>query len=264
MSESGADCPVDIVGEVVIAGAGVGAGYLGGAGVQGRGFACSGGTVPEYRTGDLGLWRPDGRLELRGRRGRQVKVNGQRLELGEVEAVLEEHPGVTAAGAVISGTARGGQMVVAFVSSRLELTAEEVRDFAALRLPGYAIPGAVQFLDSLPVNGSGKVDYRWLSELAVALPAPAASPPPGSEAGDEITSWLTGVWRSLLDNSALHVDSNFFLSGGESLLAISIASQVREHYGVDIPLVVVFENPTPRRLGAVLNEYFLLVEQDSQ
>lgn len=255
IDESGDDCPVDVVGEVLISGVGVGAGYLGNVNVNASGFVSSGSTGRAYRTGDLGLWRPDGRLELLGRKDRQIKIRGQRLELGEVEAVLEEHPAVTSA-AVVIDTARSERLLTAFISSRPSVvTAEELWNFAALRLPGYALPSSIQFLDALPVNSSGKVDHRRLSELAATArvyPAPPACLP---QSEDQAVSWLTEVWCDMLGDPSLRADSNFFLSGGESLLAIGIASQVRERYDIDIPLVAVFENPTPRRLGTALKAY---------
>jgi hypothetical protein len=250
---------VGVLGEVVIAGTGVGAGYLGGERAKSDRFISVGRDSRAYRTGDLGLWRPDGQLELRGRRDRQVKIRGQRLELGEVEAVLEQHPAVTMAAAVLPGPAGENRQLTAFVTASAEVTSDELWDSAARRLPGYAVPGSIRILSRLPLSPSGKIDYTRLTELAgeQAAPVPGDGRSPGLPAApapsDDIGAWLVTVWRDLLDDPALDAESNFFLSGGQSLMAIGITERIKERYDIEVSLVTVLNNPTPRRLRMALD-----------
>ena len=250
VDESGADCPVDIMGEVVIGGAGVAAGYLRRADLTAARFIRHGLIGKAYRTGDLGRWSADGRLVLHGRADRQVKIHGGRVELDEVELVLKAYPGVDSAAVVVHRPGQAAEALAAFVVSAEDVPAEELWNFAAQRLPGYALPSTISRVPVLPLNPSGKIDYRHLAEVSPAVQQRAASASPSEAvATDEIISWLTGLWRDLLDDPGLHADSNFFLSGGQSLLAISATDQLRERYGVDLPVLVMLRNPTPRGLA---------------
>jgi amino acid adenylation domain-containing protein len=261
LDAEGNECPVDVQGEVVIAGAGVGAGYLGSDPASSSRFIEAGRDSRAYRTGDLGLWLADGQLELRGRRDRQVKIRGQRLELGEVEAVLDEHPAVTMAAAVLTGQAGQDQQLAAFVTANQEVTSDELWDSAARRLPGYAVPGRIRVLGRLPLSPSGKIDYARLAELAReqepagerTVPGRSPGPPAAPAPSDDVGAWLVTVWRDLLDDPALHAESNFFLSGGQSIMAISITERIKERYDIEVSLITVLNNPTPRRLRMALD-----------
>jgi amino acid adenylation domain-containing protein len=248
VDEFGADCPIDVVGEVVIGGAGVAAGYLRRADLTATRFIRHDRIGRAYRTGDLGRWCADGRLALHGRADRQVKIHGGRIELDEVELVLEAHPGVDAAAVVVDHPGQAGEALAAFVVPSADVTAEELWSLAAQQLPSYAVPSAISLLPALPVNPSGKTDYAQLAQLASARQQPAVS---AGQSGttDDITAWLTGLWRDLLRDPGIDASSNFFLSGGQSLLAISVTERIRECYGVDLPPLAIFKNPTPRGLA---------------
>lgn len=259
----GNECPVGIAGVVVIGGAGVAAGYLGQPELTSSRFVQHR-HGRSYLTGDLGLWRADGQLELHGRADRQVKIHGFRLELGEVEAVLESHSAVTAAAVVASGSMTGpATVLVAFVVTRAAATEEDLWSFARQRLANHAAPGRVFRVASLPRNSSGKIDYLRLPDPgeaerdvrhALAAPAGAASAAAGPDECGQVCGWLTSLWRGLLENSGLHADSNLFLSGGDSLLVVGILDQIRSRYDIDVPMVVVLNNPTPRGLSSHLTE----------
>jgi amino acid adenylation domain-containing protein len=261
IDEFGADCPVDIVGEVVIGGAGVAAGYVNDDDLTAARFLWRPGMGRAYRTGDLGFWRPDGRLQLSGRSDRQVKVNGHRIELGEIEALLEEHPRVEAA-AVITWAANGAARLNAFVVGKNgELSPDELWSYLAQRLPSYLIPSGISLMPDLPAGPTGKVDYRRLAVLAAdAEPAAVATPDDNSNA-DECTSWLLALWCELCVNPRLNVDSNLFLSGCDSLGATSVAERIRHRYRIEMPLVAIFSNPTPRGLARVIRAGIIEAER---
>ncbi len=248
VSPSGSDCPVDVLGEVVIGGAGVGAGYLRRSDLTAERFVRHDRLGRSYRTGDLGLWRPDGRLELRGRADRQVKVHGGRIELGEVESVLSQHPSVREAAVVVRRKSGIADSIAAFVVPAGDAAAEEVWSFAAQRLPSYAVPSGIAFLAALPVGPSGKTDYVDLAGRAAAEQI-SNGRARASERPDSMTTWLVELWREMLNRPDAHADSNFFLSGGQSLQAMKVTERIRDHYGIELPALEIFKNPTPRQLS---------------
>jgi amino acid adenylation domain-containing protein len=251
VDEFSADCPVDVVGQVVIGGTGVGAGYLRRSDLTAARFIRHDRIGRAFLTGDLGRWRPDGRLALHGRADRQVKVHGGRVELDEVESVLELHPMVKSAAVVVHRPGQVAEALAAFVVPAGEVALDVLRDFAAQQLPGYAVPSIITLVEALPANASGKTDYARLAEVDNAA-RPVTPAPDVQHHADEVTAWLVGVWRDRLGDPALHQDSNLFLSGGQSLLAVTITDQVRDHYGVDLADLAIFKYPTPRRLAVAV------------
>jgi acyl-coenzyme A synthetase/AMP-(fatty) acid ligase len=168
--------PPGVVGELCVAGLNVTRGYLNQPALTAERFVadpCS--PVPGqrlYRTGDLGYHDPDGTLYFVGRADNQVKVRGYRVELGEVEAVLQTHPEVTAAVVVASEDSPGDTRLTAYVTSPGAAPDHQVLvEFLAERLPRYMIPTTTIALDQLPQTPTGKIDRN-------NLPAAAASPPP--------------------------------------------------------------------------------------
>jgi amino acid adenylation domain-containing protein len=196
-----------------------------------------------YRTGDLARQLPDGRLEFAGRADGQVKIRGFRIELGEVEARLAAHPAV-------------GEAVVSPVDSRLTAwivprpgnapTAAELRDFLRAHLPEPMVPAAWVWLPAVPLTSRGKVDRA-------ALPAP---PPPAALAREaprgEVEEAIARHWRAVLGIAAVGRDDNFFDLGGHSLALAAVHERLQDELAVLIPLVELFENPTPRTLAASL------------
>jgi D-alanine--poly(phosphoribitol) ligase subunit 1 len=149
------------VGEVVVFGAGLAAGYVDPQQNEDR-FFHDPRRGPCYRTGDLGWLDLDGRLHVLGRRDDQVKVNGHRIELGDIEANLESHPSVHRCAVVVSRREDAAQLVAYVMADELGL--REMRSFARERLPLYAVPHRFRFVDALPVNTAGKIDRRQLYE----------------------------------------------------------------------------------------------------
>jgi amino acid adenylation domain-containing protein len=199
-----------------------------------------------YRTGDLGRYRPDGAVQILGRADTQVKVRGFRVEPGEVEAALREHPGVREAVVVPwEDAGREARLVGYVVAGEGEgPSAEELREHARGRLPEYMVPGAFVVLDALPLTPNGKVDRR-------ALPAPEAAQETEYEAPRTATEEvLSGMWAEILRRDRVGATDGFFALGGHSLLAMRLVSRLREAFGVEVPLRALFEAPTVRELAA--------------
>lgn len=253
--------PPGLPGEVYIAGAGVGIGYLGDPVRTARQFPAVAGER-YYRTGDVGRWRHDGTLELFGRADRQIKLRGHRIELAEVEAVLEEHPAIGTA-AVIVRREGEDQLVALTYPDQAEAGGAGgpppagVWEFVRERLPPYAVPGDILMVaEPFPTTANGKRDYQ---SLARRVSQEYASRRRKTTAGPEqqITRRCVELWRELLERPGLNEESNFFHEGGSSLLAAQLADRLSSIIGVPVPMVAVFTRPTPsglaRHVGGRLN-----------
>ncbi|MER7013155.1 amino acid adenylation domain-containing protein [Saccharopolyspora sp. NPDC000359] len=246
----GEELPIGVRGELCVAGIGVGSGYHDRPELTAAQF----GEHPEhgrfYRSGDLARWLPDGRLDLLGRRDRQVKLRGNRIELGEVEAVLLGHPEVDAAAVVVVGDPSADGVLVAFVSvPRRPEVVGELWDHVHGLLPRSVVPHRFIPVEDFPKTGSDKVDYRALARIA-AERATDTSDRPAADIGDQVVKQLVEFWCRLLERDDLDASSHFFASGGHSLLGATLAQEVKNSTGVRIKLADVFENPTPTSLAS--------------
>ncbi|MEW1601535.1 amino acid adenylation domain-containing protein, partial [Streptomyces sp. NPDC093808] len=255
--------PAGTPGELYLAGPGVTRGYAGRPGPTAERFLADpygGPGTRMYRTGDLARWTADGRLDHLGRADHQVKLRGHRVELGEIEAVLEGHGAVARAVAdVRRDTPEGDPRLVAYVlpesgeptgpgdsgESGSAPAPAELRRHAAARLPGYMVPAAFVVLDRLPLTPNGKVDRR-------ALPAPTdgSAAYGGREARTPLEEVLCGLYARLLGTGRrVGIDDGFFELGGHSLLATRLVAHLRNALGVDLPVRAVFEAPTVAELA---------------
>jgi amino acid adenylation domain-containing protein len=247
--------PVGAAGELYVGGAGVARGYLGRPGLTAERFVPDPfGGVPGarlYRTGDRVRRLADGRLDFIGRMDHQVKVRGFRIEPGEIEARLAEHPGVREAVVLAREDPAfgmpGEKRLVAYVVG--EARAEALRAHVRQSLPEYMVPAAFVFLDALPLTPNGKLDRRALPapDLASAEERFVAPRTPGEEV-------LAGIWAEVLRLERVGVKESFFELGGHSLLATRVVSRIRELFGVEVPLRALFEGPTVAELAGRVEE----------
>lgn len=202
-----------------------------------------------YRTGDRGVWREDGALEILGRLDDQVKLRGFRIELGEIETALRSLPGVIEAIALVRETAPGDRRLLAYYTADAKSPEPAtLRTRLAEKLPAYAIPSSLVRLNAFPLTANGKVDRRALPD-----PAPAAastSPPPRSA----LEHTLAGIWREVLGLPTIGVDDNFFDLGGHSLLAVGIATRIERELGKRVPISVLFRAPTVAGLATWIGD----------
>ncbi|WP_157983644.1 non-ribosomal peptide synthetase, partial [Nocardiopsis sp. TNDT3] len=242
----GLDCPDWVAGELWIGGAGVALGYRGDPERTAARFVTAGGER-WYRTGDQGRYRPGALLEFLGRADRQVKVGGHRLELGEVEAALEDHPGVRRAAALTVGE-RTSRRVVAFVTEDGEgigagdgsgVVADGLARHLAARLPAHAVPGSVRTVGEMPLTANGKVDLRALEELAAAEAGPGGAP-----LADGVEEHIARVWGELTGAAVEDRDANFFALGGTSLLAIRMITVLRRELSEELSTRAFLAAPT--------------------
>ncbi|HEX7239937.1 MAG TPA: amino acid adenylation domain-containing protein, partial [Longimicrobiaceae bacterium] len=239
--------PWGVPGELCVGGPAVARGYLGRPELTAAKF------VPDpfagepgarmYRSGDRVRWRADGTLEFLGRTDAQVKVRGFRVEPGEVEAVLAEHPEVREAVVTAREDGSGSRALVAYVVGGGAEPAE-LRAWLRERLPEYMVPSAVVALEALPLTPHGKTDRR-------ALPAPDLADAEAYVAPRTPTEeLLAGIWEEVLGAERVGAHAHFFDLGGHSLLATRVVSRVRGAFGVELPLRALFEAPTVAGLAA--------------
>jgi amino acid adenylation domain-containing protein len=274
--------PIGVSGELCVGGAGLARGYLNRPELTAEKF------IPNpfsdqassrlYRTGDLARYRPDGNIEFLGRMDNQVKIRGHRIEFGEIEFALNQHPAVKES-VVISSLASSPRQVeakvgvapsangkqegaplslgssleeeegseshhklIAYLTPNAEKpSATELRRFLSHKLPEYMIPSAFVVLDALPLTLNGKIDRSKLPPADGARPEIDQS---FVEPRSEIEELVTQIWCELLKCDRIGVHDNFFELGGHSLLATRVVARLRSNFGVDLPLRKLFELPT--------------------
>ncbi|WP_299657850.1 amino acid adenylation domain-containing protein [uncultured Tateyamaria sp.] len=210
-----------------------------------------------FATGDLVRLLPDGALAFVGRADHQVKIRGHRVEIGEVEATLQDHPGVNEAVVTMTLDDAGGRLD-AWITAKGgsdALDPNVVRQFLTERLPAPMIPANVTVLDALPHLPNGKLDRKALAEHAPSDRRAAIASPP--ETDTEIA--LAALWSDLLNRANIDAQDNFFDVGGHSLLATRLVTAMREQFDIELPLTAVFLFPTLRTMAAEV-ERILLAE----
>jgi len=246
-------CPVGVAGELCIAGSGVGRGYHARPGLTAERFVpdpfgASGDRM--YRTGDRARWRWDGELEYLGRLDQQVKIRGVRIEPGEIEARLVEHPGVTQAVIdVRPGPGDADRLVAYLVAASPRPTVSALHRYLAGCLPDSMQPAAFLFLERFPQSPSGKLDRR-------ALPEPTSERPrldtTFAEPGTETARRIADVWRAVLGIEAVGVHDNFFELGGHSLALAEVQARLAASTDRTLSLVDLFRLPTVAMLAGHL------------
>jgi amino acid adenylation domain-containing protein len=214
----------------------------------------AGGERRIYRTGDMGRLLPDGSIEWRGRKDHQVKVRGYRIELREIEAILDRHSDVREGAVVVWVDELGEKRLVAYVvpeGQRRKPQTSELRGFLQEKLPEYMVPSAFVELGELPLTPNGKVDRR-------ALPAPD---PSGFRSEDTyvaprtpVEEQLAGIWEQVLALERVGVHDDFFELGGHSLLAVRVVTRLNRHFGVELPLRAMFDAPTVAGLALAVTQ----------
>ncbi|HZN53849.1 MAG TPA: amino acid adenylation domain-containing protein, partial [Candidatus Polarisedimenticolaceae bacterium] len=247
--------PVGVTGEIFVGGPGLARGYLHRPDLTAERF------VPDpfaarpgerlYRSGDLARRLTNGEIEYLGRSDLQIKIRGFRVEPGEIESVLRDHPALREAVVLSRQGGRGDKRLVAYLigASRERPTSSMLREFLADRLPDYMIPAAFVWLEAWPVTRNGKLDRE-------ALPEPerddSAEREGFVEPASPVEEVLAGIWREVLELDRVGVHDDFFDLGGHSLLATQVLHRIRDAFRTELPLRTMFETPTVAGLARAL------------
>jgi len=216
-----------------------------------------------YRTGDRVRLLPSGNLEFLGRMDRQLKIRGYRVEPGEIEHVVMQHPSISRAHIAVHGTIDTVPMeLVAYVVpvKDARLAADELRQFLSMQLPDYMVPSCFIPLASLPRDASGKIDES-------SLPDPATMKTTGSGLFVKPTTGterrIAEVWKTILPHEQVGIEDSFFDIGGHSLLAVRLVAQLETLFNVSLPLAVLFDAPTIKTLASRIENLNVTSQQRS-
>lgn len=245
--------PVGVAGEIHIAGLSLARGYLNRPNLTAEKFIPNpftpNGGERLYKTGDLGRYLPDGRVEFLGRLDHQVKIRGFRIELGEVEAALRQHTAVKDALVLARKTDNSLQLVAYVVGNAAELG--DLRPFLNQSLPAYMVPAAFVWLERFPQTPNGKIDRK-------ALPAPDGAQTATDQAfvapQDALESQLLQIWQDVLQLPAISTKANYFEIGGHSLQAVKLFAAIEKELAIRLPVALLFEAPTIRQLAAAIRQ----------
>ncbi|HJT55100.1 MAG TPA: amino acid adenylation domain-containing protein, partial [Ktedonobacteraceae bacterium] len=249
--------PPGCVGEIYIAGIGVGQGYLHDAERTRVAFLSnpfcddpSSIYARMYRTGDVGYLLADGRVVHLGRLDSQIKVRGYRIELGEIEAALMRHPAAKQCVAIARRDPRDQMRILAYVVLATPTRDADLREFLLELLPEYMVPEHIMVLDELPMNANQKVDRKGLPEIDAMQRTEESFIAPRNET--EIG--LATIWSEVLGITQIGIDDSFFQLGGHSLKLIQLRSRIQQHFAITLDLRTFFECQTIRQLAPMIEQ----------
>ncbi len=238
--------PVGVYGELYVGGMCVGRGYRGEPSLTAQSFLNSPFEPGErlYKTGDIAAWTEDGEIVISGRRDRQLKLRGLRIEPQEISECLSKHPFVTDA-AVRVVSKNDQQLLIAYCVTSRPVAETELLAYAASYLPRYMIPARVMLIDAIPLTPNGKTDEAALPEPSDEEAVSCASTP--------LQEQLLLTFRSVLENPGIHAGSDYFLCGGNSLNALEAIGEIEEKTGIRLRVSDLYACRTVRRLGEYLS-----------
>ncbi|MCP4146681.1 MAG: AMP-binding protein, partial [bacterium] len=256
--------PVGVPGELCIAGAGTGPGYINHPALTNETFVEAPGIETQiYKTGDLAKWLQNGNIEFIGRIDRQVKIRGFRIELEEIEKKLLEREEIKDT-VVIERGPENEKYLCAYIVNANETTKtypepetenknnliRELKEYLAGTLPEYMIPTTIITIDKIPLTANGKVDRRALPEPRVETGKKQHAPK------NTIQRKLSQIWQDVLEavKTDVGIDENFFQLGGHSLSAVLMVSRIHKTFNVRLPLAEVFKTPTIRGLARFIKQ----------
>ncbi|KAK9717391.1 hypothetical protein K7432_006256 [Basidiobolus ranarum] len=246
--------PFGTIGEIYIGGVGVTRGYLNLPEMTAERFLADPfsqeSNARMYKTGDLARYLPDGTLVYLGHNDQQVKIQGVRIEVREIEAHLIEHPQVR--DATVTTLCEGVNLhLVAYVVAKSdEHLIRALQVYLKTKLPEYKIPACFILLDALPLSPDGTLDYR-------VLPVPKESDFTShvyDEPQGDIENMLADIWSALLHKEQIGRHDNFFSLGGHSLLVMLLCNRIQTSLSIEVTAHMVFQSPTIAELAQSLSE----------
>ncbi|MGS2738242.1 amino acid adenylation domain-containing protein [Sinomicrobium sp. M5D2P17] len=245
-------CPVNVPGDIYIGGIGVAKGYHQDPEKTAASFIKHPVMQkPLYRTGDIGSQHPDGFIVFLGRQDGQVKINGFRVELGEVETILQLSPLVKQGLVLTIEDDNRNKRLVAYVVANDVFDKEELQKHLRAHLPEYMVPSIFIEIDKIPLSSNGKVDRKALPSVDPNEIAEREFTAPS----DETEHKLAEIWIKLLNINKVGVHDNFFEVGGNSLTMIQLTHKINMVFDRDIQLIHIMKNPTIAEIKILINGY---------
>jgi amino acid adenylation domain-containing protein len=244
-------------GEIYVGGAGVARGYRNNPALTAERFVRDPfGDKRLYRTGDLARVLPNGEIEFLGRLDEQIKIRGFRVEPGEIVSALGSYAGVKASAVSLIGGENGDKRLAAYLvlEPEAQVTASGLRQALAKKLPDYMVPSVFKRLPSLPLNASGKIDYRSLPMVAESRPLPESE---FVAPHTLVEQRLASILAPLLNVERVGAKDNFFLLGGHSLLGTQLITKIKESFDVDLSLLSLFDHPTLEEMSVEVENLIL-------
>ena len=240
--------PNNTVGEIYIAGDGVGDGYLNKKTMTNKAFLKNPyGNGIIYKTGDLGLWSHNGNLYCKGRNDNQIKLRGLRIELEEIEHKINTFKSdILISSIIVLRKINNKEVLHAFIKSSSPVDTEELKEYLLKNLPNYMVPTSYSFLEEFPKTPNGKIDKKALPEIIttsdiINLPI------------TETQKTIHTILEKLLKTSITNIDENIFILGADSLISIQLISELKTVYNKQISIKNIFENNTIRKLAKIVD-----------
>lgn len=248
-------CPSGVKGELYIGGAQVTNGYLGKPTLTREKFIPSAFNDCQeiiYKTGDLACWLPDGNLQFFGRNDFQVKIQGYRIELAGIESILLKMPAIQQAVVIVkNGHFKEKYLRAYLVCNETCLSSGEIKDFLLTYLPNYMVPKELCITNAIPLKSNEKIDFEALEKQPYHFLAFEHDIPDELNEFEKISM---RVWQHAFNDTEIKIQDDFFDIGGNSLIALQIITELKNHYHIDIPLYYLFEYPTVSLLSNKVNE----------
>ncbi|MBC6112098.1 non-ribosomal peptide synthetase [Pedobacter fastidiosus] len=246
--------PVGVPGELYIGGDGVAEGYLNNLELTNKSFVHNPFSENQhkkiYKTGDLVKWLDNGHIQYLGRIDEQVKIRGNRIELGEIQNILQKYPDVKQSAVIVDETDVDNKQLIAYIVSESELDKEKIIQFLRSQLPEYMIPRTLVKVDKIPLTSNGKIDRKLLpSPTLIDLHTENNFVAPQNG----IQELISKIWSEHLGINEISIKDDFFELGGHSMIAIKVMIEIEKQTGKRLPLASLFDHPTIEKISTQLN-----------
>ncbi|MCR8966025.1 non-ribosomal peptide synthetase [Brevibacillus laterosporus] len=225
-------CPIGIKGEIVVAGIGVGRGYINDEEKTKKAFTINPYAREKnerlYKTGDLGRWLPDGTIEYLGRLDYQVKIRGNRIELGEIESIINQQDSIKEAVVLVRGEDIERQYLCAYMVVQ-NVDIQVIKNSLKNKLPEYMIPTSYVLLDKMPLTSNGKVDRQALLSMEGIREDSTKIPP-----RNFYDNTIVQIWKDVLKLEEIYIQDDFFEIGGSSINIIQVANRIKQELAVEV------------------------------
>ncbi|WP_426094736.1 amino acid adenylation domain-containing protein [Flavobacterium sp. DSR2-3-3] len=244
--------PIGVIGELCISGIGLSKGYLHQPELTAEKFIQNPFTVEGklYKTGDLARWLPDGNLEFIGRKDNQVKIRGNRVELGEIEHAIREYEPTISNALVLVKEINKELAIIAYYTAAVSIEKKSLRDYLKERLSDYMVPSYYIALETLPLNANGKVDLSKLPTISEDDILKKEYVAPENEAETKIAE----IWQDLLGHQTIGVTDDFFELGGHSLLLTKLLNEYQKTFKIALDLKTLYTNTSLKSHALLLND----------